>query len=147
MTRRDIVIGLIILVLLGGVIFYRQKQRSSEEEMRVPETLSSVQENIEKKFNLRIPEDMDKAELKDVSGAGSSAIATRKFDNGKFNASILADLPDPAAGSFYQAWLVKSEEGKDDSFISLGKLELAKGGWMSLFELRRYGLGLALVVS
>lgn len=134
MTRRDIVIGLIILVLLAGVIFYRQRKSTSQEDLRVPETLSSVQENIEKKFNLQIPEDVDKAELKDVSGAGSSAIATRKFENGKFTASILADLPDTSSGSFYQAWLVKSEEGKDDSFISLGRVELAKGGWMLNFQ-------------
>ena len=133
MTRRDIVIGLIILLVVVGVIFIRQKNRPSNEVMKVPETLSSVQEQIENKFNLKIPTDVDKAELKDVSGGQSSAIATRKFENGKFTASVLADLPDPEAGTFYQAWLVKTENG-NDSFVLLGSLELAKGGWMLNYQ-------------
>ena len=128
MNRRDIVIGIGILLLLAGVVFFRQK--GQEENLVVPQTLS-VEDQIEKSFNIQIPEDVDKAELKDTTGAGSSAIATRKFENGKFEFSVLADLPDPAQGQFYQGWLIKGEEGSDDfSSVSAGKMRIAKGGWM-----------------
>lgn len=130
MTRRDIVIGIVILLLVVGVIFLRQRNRAGDESLRVPETLSSVQEQIEEKFNTKIPDDVDKAELRDVTGGGSSAIATRKFESGKFTSNFLADLPDPDSGDFYQAWLIKSEEGKEDLVVSLGSLQLSKGGWM-----------------
>ena len=129
MKTRDIVIGLGILVLLVGVIYLRQRSKS-EEQMVVPETLSSEQV-FEEKFNIQIPDDVDKADLKEVGGSGGSGIATRKFDGGKFTHSILVDLSDPEEGYFYEGWLVKGEEGSDGySIISTGKLRLAKGGWM-----------------
>lgn len=129
MRRRDIVIGLVILVLLVGVIYVRQRTKS-EGEIKVPETLSSEQ-IFEEKFNIQIPDDVDKADLKNVDDFDGSGIATRKFENGKFNQGILADLPDLQEGYFYEGWLIRSEEGKDDySLISTGKLRLAKGGWM-----------------
>jgi hypothetical protein len=132
MKRKDIVIGLGILVLLAGAIYLRQ-QSSVQEETIVPETLSSEQV-FEEKFNIQIPEDVDKAELKDISGGSGSGIATRKFDGGKFTSSVLVDLPDADQGSFYEGWLVRGEEGSDDySLLSTGKLRLAKGGWMSDF--------------
>ena len=116
-------------MLLVGVIYVRQRTKP-QEEMIVPETLSSEQ-IFEEKFNIQIPDDVDKAELKEVSDSGGSGIATRKFEDGKFTHSILADLPDPEQGSFYEGWLIRSEEGKDDySLVSTGKLRLAKGGWM-----------------
>ncbi|KKQ40749.1 MAG: hypothetical protein US60_C0054G0008 [Microgenomates group bacterium GW2011_GWC1_37_8] len=133
MKRRDIVIGLLVLVLLGGVLYWRQRNRVSEE-MKVPETLSSIEEQIEDKFNLQIPEDVDKAEMKAVEGKSGTAIATRKFENGKFTHEVLADLPEAEAGAYYEGWLVKGEEGKEGhSLISTGRLSLAKGGWMLSF--------------
>ena len=133
MKRRDIVIGILILVIVAGVIYWRQRT-SPSEEMRVPETLS-LEDTLEEKFKIEIPEDVDKAELKDVSGGSASAIAIRKFENNKFTHSILADLPDPEAGSFYEGWLVRGEEGSDNfSSFSSGRMRLAKGGWMLEFE-------------
>ncbi len=134
MKRRDIVFGLIVLVILAGVIYIRQRTSRPVEETRVPETLSS-EETFEDKFNIQIPDDVDKAELKDVSGGNGSGLATRKFENNTFTHSVLVDLPDPQQGSFYEAWLVRDEEGSDDfSVISTGKLRLAKGGWTLDFQ-------------
>src|SRR3989344_253116 len=101
MKRRDIVIGLLVLVLLGGVLYWRQRNRVSEE-MKVPETLSSIEEQIEDKFNLQIPEDVDKAEMKAVEGKSGTVIATRKFENGKFTHEVLADLPEAEADAYYE---------------------------------------------
>jgi len=43
----------------------------------------------------------------------------------------LADLPDPESGEFYQTWIQRGSEGDEDySLVSVGKMTLAKGGWM-----------------
>jgi hypothetical protein len=62
-------------------------------------------------------------------------IATRKQENGTFIHVVLADLPDPEEGSFYEGWLVRGEVGDTDfDFISTGKMILAKGGYLLEFE-------------
>jgi len=134
MKRRDIVIGIVILALLGGIIYYRQKNKASDETV-VPQTLS-VEEQIEDKFKVEIPDDVSKAELNDVGGGDSSGIATKNFTGGRFEASVLADLPQVASvQEFYQAWAVKGVEGEAGySVVSLGKLKSAKGGWMIDFQ-------------
>ena len=133
MKSRDIVIGIVVLLVIGGLLYLRQRNKAGDE-MKVPETLS-VEESLEDKFKIQIPEDVDKAELKDVSGGSSSAIATRKYENNKFSHSVLADLPDPEQGSFYEGWLVRGEEGEDNfSVISTVKMSLAKGGYLLEFE-------------
>ena len=132
MKRRDIVIGSAVLLLLVGVVYYRQSRKP--QETKVPETLS-VENQLEDKFKVEIPEDVDKAELKDVSGGNGSAIATRKYEEDKFTSTVLADLPEVEAGKFYQAWLVKGKESEEGyETLSLGKLVIAKGGWMLEFQ-------------
>lgn len=129
MNRRDIVLGAVVLLAVAGLIYWRQLSKKDEVQT-VPETLS-VEDKIADKFKYDVPEDVEKAELKDVTGGDGSALTTRKFENNKFTSTILADLSDPVAGSFYQGWLVKGEKGSDDyKIISLGKLTVAKGGWM-----------------
>lgn len=127
MKSRDIVIGIVILAVLGGVIYYRQKNQAIDET-RVPQTLS-IEREMEDKFKLEIPDDVDKVELVDVANGNSSGIATKNFTNGKFEASVLADLPEIKSNEFYQAWMVKG-----DQMVSLGKMKSAKGGWMIDFE-------------
>lgn len=130
MERRDIVIGLGILILIAGVVYIRQKNSPTTEITTTPQTLS-VQDQIEQKFNTQIPDDVEKAELKDVSGGTASGIATRKYVDGTFDFNVLADLSDPEDGKFYEAWLVKGNEGEDDySIVPTAKFTLAKGGWM-----------------
>ncbi|OGM04501.1 hypothetical protein A2715_01230 [Candidatus Woesebacteria bacterium RIFCSPHIGHO2_01_FULL_39_32] len=135
MKRRDIVIGSVILLLLVGVIYWNRRNRRLEE-LKVPETLTkSVEETLEDKFKIEIPEDIDKAELKDVLGGTASGIATRKFENSTFTHAIISDLVDPEDGTFYQAWLVRGEEGSENySVISTGRPQLTKGGWTLSFE-------------
>ncbi len=127
MNKRDIIVGFLILAGLAVLIFYWQKP-SVDEELVVPQTLS-LEDQIEDRFNLEIPEDVDKAEMKDVSGGNSSAIATRKYEDGKFTHTVLADLPDLEAGRFYEGWLVKGDEA-----ISTGRLSVAKGGFLLEFS-------------
>lgn len=132
MNKRDVVIGLVILFALAGIIYFRAK-RTLPQELTVPQTLST-EDTLEQKFGLILPEDVDRAELKDVTGGDGSGIATRKFENGRFTHTVLADLPEPAAGSFYEGWLVRGKEGDDNfAFISTGKMKLAKGGYLLEF--------------
>ena len=133
MNRRDIVIGFVILAALAGFIFFRAKRETSPE-LIVPQTLS-VEDKLEEAFNLQLPEDVEKVELNDVSGGDGSGIATRKFENGRFTHTVLADLPDPAAGSFYEGWLVRGNpQDANFAFISTGKMKLAKGGYLLEFQ-------------
>lgn len=121
MNRRDIVIGIVVVVLIFAAVYFFNKNQSQTEEMVVPDTLS-VEDQIEDKFNIDIPEDVDRAELKDVSGGSSSALVTRS-DEGEV--TVLADLPDLSSGEYYEAWTVQG-----DQTVSLGTLRLAKGGYM-----------------
>ena len=125
MKRRDIVIGLIVLAVLAGIIFLARRQREQPELQTTP----SVEERLEESFNLEIPEDVEKIELADVSGGDSSGIATRKFEDATFTHVVLADLPEPEEGKFYEGWLVKGEE-----VVSTGRLRVAKGGYLLEFE-------------
>jgi hypothetical protein len=124
MNRRDIVIGVIILLLLGGVIYWRQSQTPSEETV-VPDTLSETQQKLEDKFNITIPEGVDKAELKDQTGGTASGIATRDKTDSTTTVDVIADLPEPESGNAYLGWLMNS----DGESIKLGTLNVAKGGW------------------
>ena len=121
MNRRDIVIGLIILAVVAGIIYW---VRRPKPELEIPE--QSIEETIEESFKIDIPDDVEKAELKDVAGKIATGIATRKFIDGLFTHTVLVDLPDPAEGNFYEGWLVKD----DGELISTGKLRIAKGGYL-----------------
>ena len=126
MNRRDIIVGLVILAGLAGLIYY-WRQPAQDEDLQVPQTLS-VEDEIEDMFNLQIPEDVDKAELSDKTGGDASAIATREFVNDKFTHTVLADLPDPEAGSYV------AELAKDDEIVITGTLRTAKGGYLLEFQ-------------
>jgi len=134
MNRRDIVIGLVILAILAGIVYWRQARTKKQVTPVAPQTLS-VEQKIEDKFNVQIPEGVDKAELKDVTGGTASGIVTRKYENGRFTLDILADLPDAEAGKFYQGWMVKGKEGETGySIVKLGRMQIAKGGWSLEFR-------------
>lgn len=134
MKNRDIAIGVIVLLLLAGFIYYRQRNQRPVETVPAS-TAADTEKNLEDKMKIEIPEDVDKAELKDQTGGSSTAIATKDFTGGKFTSSVIADLPAPEVGGFYQAWLVKGESGSSDySAVSLGKLRSAKGGYLLDFS-------------
>lgn len=132
MKRKDVITGVIVLALLAGFLYYRQKNQKVTPT--VSETVST-EKTLEDKFKIEIPEDVDKAELKDVSGGSSSGIVTKDFSDAKFTSSVLVDLPTLNNGEYYQAWLVKGDVGaKDYSLIRLGTLKSAKGGYLLDFS-------------
>jgi len=134
MNKKDIVIGIIILAILALAIYFWQakKPKLSVPEETVP---TSTEETYETKFNVTIPDDVEKAQLNDVVDGTSSALATRKYDKGIFMHSVLADLPELEGKDFYEGWLVRGKLGDEDfDFISTGKMKIAKGGWVLNFD-------------
>lgn len=122
MFKKDIIIGLVILVLIVGVVYWF---KYSKEKPTLPSGTISTEKTenaLEEKFNLKVAESAEKVELKDVSGGDASGITTRT--------EILADLPDLEPGSFYQAWY----ENRNGKMVNLGKLRTEKGAWILEFS-------------
>jgi len=121
---RDAVIGFIVLVvLITGAVLIRNSRKN---KLALPLPTLTVEQKVTDKFGgLVIPADVDKADLTDVSGTGGLGIATRKFANGRFELTVLADLPDPRPGVSYKVFLFK-----DDASIPVGTLRVAKGGYL-----------------
>lgn len=118
MKFRDIVTGLIVIVVLVAIVLWVRKARIDKANRLLVTPPPTVEEKITNSFNnFTIPDDVDKKELSDVRGGDGFGIAT--------NNMVLADLPDPESGYFYQAWVEK-----DGVSYSLGKLRMAKGGWI-----------------
>ncbi|MFC1625898.1 anti-sigma factor [Patescibacteria group bacterium] len=116
MNRKDIITGLIVVIILAVVIFLFKR---GKDNLQVPQetNVPSVEENIQSAFNIEIPEGVEKMELKDISGGDASGIATKD--------TVLADLPEPGSGYFYQVWVEK-----DGELTSLGKMWMVKGGYL-----------------
>jgi hypothetical protein len=129
MNRRDIVIGLAVLAILAGVIYWRQTTQTEEQVPAEPQTLSTEQK-LEEQFNVTIPENVEKADLTDQTGGNAYGIATREYENDSFTLNILADLPEPTDGEVYQGWIAKDSEES----VSVGQLRIAKGGWTLEFN-------------
>lgn len=117
MRSKDIAIGLAVLIVVVTAGLLIRKARIDKLQA-IPSPTPSIQDKVSEKFGgLTIPDDADKIELKDVSGGDGYGIATGD--------TVLADLPDPQSGYFYQVWVEKS--GK---VSALGKMRVAKGGWV-----------------
>lgn len=131
-NRRDLVIGLVIIGGILGLIFWSRRNEVKVSVTSPTATPQIVEENLERSFNVTIPDNLEKTSLNDLTGGDSAALATHnKFENSTYEFTVLADLPDPASGFFYQVWLTRGKTG-DANFatISLGKMRLAKGGWL-----------------
>jgi rhodanese-related sulfurtransferase len=57
-------------------------------------------------------------EIKAVGNYSGTALAERSYLGGKFKHSVKAKIADPAAGKFYEGWLVEGTQ-----FFSTGKME------------------------
>ncbi|KKU10168.1 MAG: hypothetical protein UX13_C0018G0002 [Candidatus Woesebacteria bacterium GW2011_GWB1_45_5] len=124
MRTRDVVVGLVILiVLVTTAVVYKKAKTDKLQDL--PLSTSGIEQKISNTFNgFTIPVDADKAELKDVSGEDGFGIATRT--------EILADLAEPESG-FYQAWLEK-----DGKRVLLGAMRIAKGGYITEYNGANY---------
>lgn len=125
MKTRDVVIGLIVLVVLVSAAFLIRRGLT-KKTLTVPTPTPSVQQQIENSFGgITIPAGIEKTDLVNVSGGEGVGIATKT--------EVLANLPDLEAGQSYQVWLQK-----DDKKVLLGKMRIAKGGWILEYDSSKY---------
>ena len=130
--NRERWIGLaVVLLMVGGflVLKNRQNVKPLDDKAVTGEGVEIEERASEfaKQMGITLPLDVQKAELKDVSGGTGSGLATRKFAGGEFSHSVLAALPDPEDGTWYEGWLVRSEPM---NIVFTGRLRMAKGGWV-----------------
>jgi len=133
MKTRDVVTGLIVLVLLvSGVLVYKNIQKNKNSKLPTP---TPDFQQVESKFpSLKVPENADKASLNSVETATGMGEAFKTYENGKFDLTVIANLETPMGGYFYQAWLVKGNPGDTNfSYVSIGKLTFSKGGYIVNF--------------
>lgn len=125
MKARDVVIGLVVLIaLIAGALYLKNRKAAPLTSTPTPNY-----QNVESKFpGLNVPANADRASLTDVSGGQGMGEAFRTFQNGKFSLTVIVNLPSPKAGYFYQSWMVQG-----DSYLSLGKMAVSKGGYISEF--------------
>lgn len=120
-SKRDVVIGFVIIILIVAGAFYYKKVRTPKPVTTPTPVSIEFKKDFADSFKIDIPSDVNTIELKDVSGGDSRGIAT--------NREILIDANDPEKGFYYEAWLESS-----DKLVSLGKLQIAKGGWMLSYD-------------
>ena len=126
-SKRDVVIGFVIIILIVLGAFYYKKINNPFKKISSSPTPVSIyfKDEFENSFKYDIPEDRNSIELKDVTGGNGRGIATKN--------EILADIEDPAANYFYQAWLEN-----DGKLVLLGKLQAVKGGWLIEYNKPEY---------
>lgn len=126
MNAKRIIFAFVFLILLIVVflaVYLKDKQTSF---LTVPLSTPGVEERMQEKFEgLKIPDDEEKIELKNVSDSEALGIATKK--------GLYADLPDPEKGKVYRVIL---ENGLKK--ITLGNLTKTKAGWFLEYDLSKY---------
>jgi len=123
-------IAAVVLVIGGlGYFLYQRSKQAEPTNNNLGEGVEIEQKanQLLETMNIDVPEGVDRANLEDVSGGGGTGVATRDMVNGKFVHSVIAALPDPEAGMFYEGWLVNTVT---DDVVSTGTFRIAKGGFI-----------------
>lgn len=123
-----------VVLVIGGLGYFLFRQGGQEEEVSVESAEVVAEEKAQElieSMNFQIPEEAEKVTLRDIAGLGGAGIVTKVEEDGSVEYSVLAALPDPIGGEYYEAYLVG--EG-DDNEVYMGKLSQAKGGWMLEFD-------------
>lgn len=125
MKNQYLVIGVVILIIIGGALFFFSRNQSQIQE--TPQETS--QEFIPSGETQEIT--VETIELKPVGVYTGFGTASRDFNGKTFTHLVTAKLGDPSEGKFYEGWLVKKEPTLN--FFSTGKLERKGGDFVLLF--------------
>ena len=132
--KREHWVGLAVVVLLVGGLWWWRAKRVEQNSVMPPEGEGVIIEDkaseLAKRFGVVLPDNLDRTELKDVTGGVGGGIATRFYTGGKFEHTILAELPEPGVREWYEGWLIRNEPF---SVIYTGKLRVTKGGFLLEF--------------
>lgn len=129
MGKKGLLTGIFLILVIVGIAFGIKKAKNTPQIVS-PFPTTGIVEEIERNFNLTIPSDVEKADLNRVGDVEGMGLATRKFEEGRFEVTILADLPETESARPYHSWL---ENGAGEKVI-LGDLRFAKGGYLLDFE-------------
>jgi hypothetical protein len=122
--KKILIYFVVIVAVIALFLYFRSKKTVNTLPVIAP--TPTIEQKIESKLKgFTIPIDAERIELKDVSGGDSFGIATRN--------EIMADLPEPTLGQYYQAYLEK--EGKT---VVLGRMEEGKGGWIVSYDSSKF---------
>ena len=133
-NRKDVVIGFVLIIIIVLVAFYYKKSKTPQTSVSPTPVEIGFRNELENNFKYDIPDNVDSIELKDVSNGSGRGVATKN--------EVLADLDDPEAGYFYQGWL---ENGGEP--VSIGKLQVAKGGWLIEYNKAEYSAYKKIIIS
>ena len=134
-NRKDIITGLVVvLLIIGGVYLFKYLKKDKTVVSTSSPASYEFKKDFSDSFKINIPDDVSFIELKDISGGDSRGIAT--------DSEILVDAADTDTGYYYEAWLESS-----DKLVSLGKLKVAKGGWLIEYDRSKYPTSTKVVVS
>ena len=133
-----LLLGIVLIALAAGSWWSSRERISStnqttvrpqsevDDETAKPEEQSSVRSNTSGQSRTSVSVTTNgkvthaaSITLRPVNKAASSGIATRTYDGTTFTHTVSATLPDPAAGKFYEGWLVQADK---KTFISTGAL-------------------------
>ncbi|HWA52379.1 MAG TPA: anti-sigma factor [Patescibacteria group bacterium] len=128
-STRNILVGVvvIIIVILFAVFLIRRNQTNNliNTNSALPTPVATFNPTLPNNFGITVPSGATTANLHDVTGSNQMGLATLDTSNGLNKYTIVANLNDPSAGYFYQAWLVNGT-----NYISLGKLSVTKAGYL-----------------
>lgn len=134
-NRKDVVTGLIIILLIiGGAYLYKYLKKPRTQTPTPSPVSFEFKKDFSDSFKIDIPDNVSSIELRDVSGGDSRGIATEN--------EILVDANNPDENKYYEAWLEK-----DDKLVSLGKLQMAKGGWLLNYDKSKYSDYKKIIIS
>lgn len=126
MKTRDIIIGFIFLVILvaGVLLVYRARNKKNTN---LPLPTPNIVEQIKNAFpNLTIPDGVERANLRDVTGGNSIGITTRT--------EVVANLPEAPIGQNYQV-LLENSQGKT---VNMGNMRISKVGYILEYNSSKY---------
>jgi Anti-sigma-K factor rskA, C-terminal len=126
---KNVAFGIAIVIIIILIAFFLIRRNQSPSLITVnsplPTPVSSLEQDLQNNFGITVPTSAQKADLKDITGGSQMGLATLDKVNGQNEYTVIANLEDPQPGFFYQAWIVNGGD-----YVSLGKLTLAKGGWL-----------------
>ncbi|MCH7641267.1 anti-sigma factor [Patescibacteria group bacterium] len=132
-TGLIIVVVAAVVLLIGGFVFYTNRQNQLEPAVEMKQVDMSEGKNmmVEKDETMVMEDDMKlsimenpdslSGTLKDVAGGNSSGTAYVLGRDGKLSHTVTANLPDPSGGNVYEGWLVNKTPSL--TFFSTGVME------------------------
>jgi len=111
--------AVLIVITAAAALFLSQNKTGGQESQSSSQESDGLQPSAQPK------QTVETTELTAVGGYAGTGTANRDYNGKTFVHLVVAQLPNPADGKFYEGWLVQKEPTL--TFISTGKLEKEGG--------------------